>query len=142
MWRVCADLRHLNKACIVDTAPFSPLSMQETFHMLRGSQVFSCLDLTQAFTAIPIKKEHRYKTAFIFQGHVYYFATTCFGLASAPSSLGKILGKALADVPSSFCAYYMDDVIVYSKNTIDHLKHLTVVFKAILHSGLKLRLDK
>ena len=141
-WRVCADLRHLNKACIVDTAPFSPLSMQETFHMLGGSQVFSCLDLTQAFTAIPIKKEHRYKTAFIFQGRVYYFATTCFGLASAPSSLGKVLGKALADVPTSFCTYYMDDVIVYSKNTIDHLKHLTVVFKAILHSGLKLRLDK
>ena len=80
--------------------------------------------------------------AFIFQGRVYYFATTCFGLTSAPSSLGKILGKALADVPSSLCTYYMDDIIVYSKNTVDHIKHLTVVFKAILSSGLKLRLDK
>ena len=82
--------------------------MQETLHMFRGSQVFSCFDLTQAFSAIPIKKEHRYKTAFIF-----HFATTPFGLAGAPSSLGKILAKALSDVPSSFCTYYMDDVIVY-----------------------------
>ena len=92
-WRVCAYLHHLNKSCIVNTAAFSPLSMQETFHMLSGTQVFSCLNLTQAFSAIPIKKEDRCKTAFIFQGRVYYFATTPFGLAGAPSSLGKILAR-------------------------------------------------
>ena len=110
--------------------------------MLGGSKVFSCLDLTQAFSAIPIKKEHRNKTAFIFQGWVYYFVTTPFGLAGVPSALGKILAKALADVPSSFCTYYMDDVVVYSKDPWSHIKHLAVVLKAILHFGLKLRLDK
>ena len=62
--------------------------------------------------------------------------------AGAPSALGKILAKALADVPSSFCTYYMDDVLVYSKDPWSHIKHLAVVLKAILHFGLKLRLDK
>ena len=63
-------------------------------------------------------------------------------MAGAPSALGKILAKALADVPSSFCTYYMDDVLVYSKDPWSHIKHLAVVLKAILHFGLKLRLDK
>ena len=36
----------------------------------------------------------------------------------------------------------MDDVVVYSKDPWSHIKHLVVVLKAILHSGLKLLLDK
>ena len=141
-YRLCCDLRHLNKLCIIDAAPFSPLSMQETFHMLGGAKLFSVLDLTQAFAAIPIRKEHQYKTAFIFQGQVFYYAKTCFGLASAPAALGKVLAKALANVPKTFCIWYMDDIIIYSKDPASHLKHITIVLKAILASGLKLRLDK
>ena len=141
-YRICCDLRHLNKLCIIDSAPFSPLSMQETFHMLGGAKVFSVLDLTQAFAAIPIRKDHQHKTAFIFQGQVFYYAKTCFGLASAPAALGKVLAKALANVPKSFCIWYMDDIVIFSKNPKDHLKHIIVVLKSILASGLRLRLDK
>ena len=141
-YRLCCDLRHLNKLCIIDAAPFSPLTMQETFHMLGGAKVFSILDLTQAFAAIPIRKDHQYKTAFIFQGQVFYYAKTCFGLASAPAALGKVLAKALANVPRTFCIWYMDDIIIYSKSPSAHLKHITIVLKSILKSGLKLRLDK
>ena len=133
-YRLCCDLRHLNKLCIIDAAPFSPLTMQETFHMLGGAKVFSVLDLTQAFAAIPIRKEHQYKTAFIFQGQVFYYAKTCFGLASAPAALGKVLAKALANVPRTFCIWYMDDIIIFSKSPSAHLKHITVVLKAILKS--------
>ena len=56
--------------------------------------------------------------------------------------MGKILAKALGDVPSSLRTYYMDDVVVYSKDPWSHIKHLAVVLKAILHSSLKLRLEK
>ena len=141
-YRICADMRHLNRVSLVDKAPFSPLPMLETFHMLGQAKIFSVLDLSQAFAAIPINPKHRYKTAFQFEGQVFYFRTTCFGLASAPGSLGRLLGLALASVPKSIVTWYMDDLIVFSKNPHDHLRHLGIVFQALLNAGLKLRLDK
>ena len=141
-YRICADMRHLNKVSLVDRAPFSPLPMLETFHLLGKAKIFSVLDLSQAFSAIPINPKHRYKTAFQFDGEVFYFRTTCFGLASAPGSLGRLLGLAFASVPKSFVTWYMDDVIVFSESPEAHIKHLEVVFQALLNAGLKLRLDK
>ena len=67
---------------------------------------------------------------------------TLFGLSSAPSSLGKILEKALKNVPWSFCLYYMDDLITYSKLAWDHFRHVRIVLQALLAAGLKINLLK
>ena len=103
-WRCCIDFRALNERCVfTDRTPFTPLSIQETFHMLGRSYLFSNIDLTSAFHSIPIHKPHQFKTAFSVNGRTFYFQHTPFGLSSAPSSLGKVLEKALRNVPRSFC---------------------------------------
>ena len=141
-YRVCVDLRHLNRCCSIDHSPFAPFSMRETFHMLGRAKIFSSIDLTQAFCSIPVHERHRFKTAFDFNGAVFYFAKTPFGLASAPASLGKILAKAFKAVPRSFCTWYMDDIIIFSRDACTHLKHVTIVLTALLAAGLKINLAK
>ena len=141
-YRVCVDLRNLNRLCSIDHSPFAPFSLRETFHMLGRAKIFSSIDLTQAFCSIPVHQRHQYKTAFDFNGSVFYFAKTPFGLASAPASLGKVLAKAFKDVPRSFCTYYMDDVIIYSRDAASHLQHVTCVLTALLAAGLKINLAK
>ena len=141
-YRVCLDLRHVNKLCMIDYSPFAPFSMQETFHMLGGAKIFSSIDLTQAFNSIPIYEKHRHKTAFCINGQTYYFAKTPFGLSSAPAALGKVLSQAFKDIPRSFCVYYMDDIIVYSEDAKTHLRHLKIVLQALLNAGLKISLPK
>ncbi|MEE2954779.1 MAG: reverse transcriptase domain-containing protein [Pseudomonadota bacterium] len=141
-YRVCVDLRHLNKLAMIDYSPFSPFSMQETFHNLGGSVVFSSIDLTQAFNSIPIHEKHQHKTAFCLNGQTYYFAKTPFGLASAPASLGKILAAALKNVPPKVCVYYMDDLIVHSQSISAHIHHIRIVLQALLNAGLKISLPK
>ena len=141
-YRVCIDLRALNRACQTNLSPFAPFSIQETFHMLGQSKVFSTIDLTHAFMSILIHKPHRHKTAFSVNGRRYFFKRTCFGLSSAPASLGQVMAKALSKVPRSFCLYYMDDVIVFSKSSDDHLRHLKIVLSALLQAGLKIFLAK
>ena len=141
-WRVCIDLRHVNKLCMIDYSPFAPFSMQETFHMLANSVIFSCIDLTQAFNSIPIYEKHRYKTAFCINGQTYYFCKTPFGLSSAPASLGKVLATAFKNVPRSVAVYYMDDIIIFSDDVHKHLRHIRLVLKALLDAGLKICLKK
>ena len=70
--------------------------------MLGRSYLFSTIDLTSAFHSIPIHQPHQYKTAFSVNGRTFYFAMTPFGLSSAPSSLGKVLEKALKMCPGPF----------------------------------------
>ena len=98
-YRVCVDLRHVNKCASIDLSPFAPFSIQETFHLLGRAKIFSTIDLTQAFCSIPIFKDHQFKTAFSFNGARYCFIKTPFGLSSAPAALGKCLNRALKNVP-------------------------------------------
>ena len=135
-YRICLDLRHVNKLCLIDYSPFAPFSMQETFHMLGGAKIFTSLDLTQAFNSIPIHRRHQHKLAFCINGQTYYFAKTPFGLASAPAALGKVLAKAFKNVPKNIAIYYMDDIIIFSKNIEDHLKHVKIVLVALRNAGL------
>ena len=142
-WRCCIDFRALNERCVfTDRTPFTPLSIQETFHMLGRSYLFSTIDLTSAFHSIPIHKPHQFKTAFSVNGRTFYFQHTPFGLSSAPSSLGKVLEKALRNVPRSFCLYYMDDLLIYSKSARAHFQHVKIVLQALLEAGLKINLLK
>ena len=110
--------------------------------MLGRSYLFSTIDLTSAFHSIPIHQPHQYKTAFSVNGRTFYFQNTPFGLSSAPSSLGKVLDKALKDVPRSFCLYYMDDLLIYSKSARAHFQHVRIVLQALLDAGLKINLLK
>ena len=141
-YRVCIDLRHVNKLAMIDYSPFSPFSMQETFHNLGGSRVFSSIDLTQAFNSIPIYEKHQHKTSFCINGQTYYFAKTPFGLASAPASLGKVLAQAFKNIPNRICVYYMDDVIIHSQSVAAHIQHIRIVLQALLNAGLKISLPK
>ena len=141
-YRVAIDLRALNRACAINLSLFPPFSIQETFHMLGQSKIFSTMDLTHAFMSLPIYKPHRHKTAFSVNGCRYFFKRTCFGLASAPASLGQVMAKALKNVPRSFCLYYVDDVIVFSRSPDDHLRHLKIVLSALLAAELKIFLPK
>ena len=110
--------------------------------MLGRSYLFSTIDLTSAFHSIPIHKPHQFKTAFSVNGRTYYFAMTPFGLSSAPSSLGKVLERALKNVPRSFCLYYMDDLLIFSKTARAHFRHVRIVLQALLEAGLKINLLK
>ena len=82
--RTVIDYRALNRVTTPDLHPFTPNTAQETLKMMSNATVFSCLDITQGFHCIPIKPEHRYKTAFIFDGRQYWFNRCPFGQAKGP----------------------------------------------------------
>ena len=52
-----------------------------------------------------------------------------FGLAQAPAYFQLLMNKDLEGL--SYTMTYLDDIIIFSKNEEDHLRHLEEVFLSI-----------
>ncbi|GBN32147.1 Retrovirus-related Pol polyprotein from transposon 297 [Araneus ventricosus] len=69
----------------------------------------------------------------------FRFLVMPFGLKSAPEVYQKVMDNIFEDCPD--IDPYFDDIMVYSKNMIDHYEKLKKVFQIARESGLKLNKD-
>ena len=60
-----------------------------------------------------------------------------FGLKNAPPYFQRQMDHILIDLP--FCRCYIDDIIVWSKSTEEHIRNLEEIFKRLREAGLKVR---
>ena len=58
---------------------------------------------------------------------------------NAVSVYSWILDLALADLPVEYWLSYLDDILVYSMDTWDHLKHLKSIVEAHTKTGIKIQ---
>ena len=66
---------------------------------------------------------------------------TSFGINLGPSTFSYVLGIVLAPC-HNFALNYLDDIIVFSRTSEDHLSHLEEVFKQLKHADLKIKCSK
>ena len=63
-----------------------------------------------------------------------------FGLAQAPAYLQLLMNKVLKGL--KFAMTYLDDIIIFSENELQHLEHLETVFSQLREAGLKMKHSK
>ena len=80
------------------------------------------------------------KTAFVTPFGKYEFLMVPFGLAQAPAYFQLLMNKVLEGL--SYAMTYLDDIIIFSKNEEDHLRHLEEVFHRLRQAGLKMKCSK
>ena len=117
-------------------------SIDGTLARLHGAKIFSIMDLECGYWQIPIKKEDRVKTAFITADGVFQFICMPFGLCTAPSTFQRTMDLVLGGLRWSVCLVYLDDIIVYARNTEEHRQRLVMVLSALRKANLKLKLAK
>ncbi len=64
------------------------------------------------------------------------------GVSNAPPSFQSLMELVLPGLHGSICLIYLDDIIVYSADFVQHLKHLSEVFGRFRLAGLKLKPSK
>ena len=78
------------------------------------------------------------KIAFVTPFSKYQFEVVPFGLAQAPAYFQQLISKVLQDC-SGFTMAYLDDIIIFSRNEREHLKHIQIIFQKLIDAGLKLK---
>ena len=104
-WRICADFRKLNQITKSDNYP---LPLLRSFQAkIKGSKIFSKLDIKSAFHHLPIHPEDINKTCVLSPwGGAFVFKRLAFGLSNGPASWQKYIDSVIADIPGLFC--YLD----------------------------------
>jgi hypothetical protein len=80
-YRFCVDYRALNAVTKPDAYPIP--NIVDTLDSLGHSKIFSVLDVASGYHQIPIKPEHREKTAFSCHRDHFQFIKLPFGLNNA-----------------------------------------------------------
>ena len=138
-WRICADFRKLNQITKSDNYPLPLLRSFQS--KIKGSTIFSKLDIKNAFHHLPIDPRDIDKTCVLSPwGGAYVFKPLAFGLTNGPASWQKYLDSVIADIPGIFC--YLDDLLICSANVDQHLSTLKTLFERLSAHDLTLALDK
>jgi hypothetical protein len=79
--RICVDARKVNQFTIPDRERAPPI--QELLQKFHGVKYLTSLDLSSAFLQIPLSKESRQYTAFLFDSTVYQFKRVPYGFRNS-----------------------------------------------------------
>ena len=105
---------------------------------LHGVKIFTTLDLHSGYYHIALDLDSKAKTAFVTLFGKYKFNAVPFGLAQAPAYFQQLISIVLQDC-SDFAMAYLDDIIIFSQNEEEHLKHIKIIFKKLKKADVKLK---
>lgn len=138
--RLVIDFQKLNAHTITDRYPIPDINM--TLQNLGNAKIFSVIDLESGFHQIPIDECDREKTAFSLNHDKYQFKRMPFGLKNAPSIFQRCVNDILSDFIGKFVYVYIDDVLIFSNSTEEHMKHISLVTDALYAANMKISEEK
>jgi len=138
--RFCIDYRKLNTLTRKDQYPL-PL-LEETLARLRRARVFTKLDIRQAFHRIRVDPDSEELTTFRTRYGAYKCKVMPFGLTNGPATYQRFMNDVLFDYLDNFCTAYLDDILIYSENELDHQEHVRKVLLRLREAGLQADIKK
>ncbi|XP_063375565.1 uncharacterized protein K02A2.6-like isoform X1 [Cydia amplana] len=137
--RVCADFKvTLNPVLKVDRYPLP--KVEELFANLSGGELFTKIDLSQAYNQICLSEESKMLTVINTHRGLFKYNRLPYGLSSSSGIFCRISESIVRDIPNaqSFC----DDILIFGKTREGHLSTLEAVLKRLKNLGLKLKKSK
>ncbi|KAA3483097.1 DNA/RNA polymerases superfamily protein [Gossypium australe] len=130
--RLCIDYRQLNKVTIKNKYPLP--CIDDMFDQLKGSTLFSKIDLRSGYYQLRVKDSDVPKTAFRTRYGHYEFLVMPFGLTNAPAVFMDLINRIFRPYQDRFMVVFIDDIMVYSQDENEHAEHLRILVSLdILH---------
>ena len=138
--RLCIDYRELNKVTIKNKYPLPRID--DFLDQLQGARVFSKIDLRLGYHQLKVKAEDIEKTAFRTRYGHYEFLVMPFGVTNAPAAFMDLMNRVFKPYLNEFVVVFIDDILIYSKRTIEHKNHLRLALQILRDKKLYAKLSK
>ena len=139
-WRVCMDYTDLNEASPKDSFPL--LRIDQIVDTSAGHGMLSFLDTFSGYHQIPMHLPHTEKTAFITPYDLFCYNVMPFGLKNVGAIYQMLVTKMFRPLLGKTTEVYIDDMLVKSKECLDHAKHLQETFELLRTYRIKLNPSK
>ncbi|MBW0560527.1 hypothetical protein O181_100242 [Austropuccinia psidii MF-1] len=116
--------------------------MNQLLTVLKGSTIFSNIDLRRAYKLLTIKKGDEHLTAFRANYGSYEYLVMQFGLTDAPASFQNLVNDIFEDFLDVFVVVYLDDIMAFSRSEEEHVKHVTSVLQRLRENNLFAKASK
>ncbi|RVW49197.1 Transposon Ty3-I Gag-Pol polyprotein [Vitis vinifera] len=138
--RVCVDFRDLNKASPKDDFPLPHIDM--LVDSTTGHSMLSFIDGFSEYSQVLMALEDMEKTSFITEYGTYCYRVMPFRLKNAGATYQRAATTLFHDMMHQDVEVYVDDMIVKSRDKLDHLAALERFFGRIRQFRLRLNPKK
>nr|GEX07712.1 putative reverse transcriptase domain, ribonuclease H-like domain, aspartic peptidase domain protein [Tanacetum cinerariifolium]GEX16415.1 putative reverse transcriptase domain, ribonuclease H-like domain, aspartic peptidase domain protein [Tanacetum cinerariifolium] len=138
--QICIDYQKLNKLTVNNRYPLPRID--DLFDQLRGSSVYSKIDLRSSYPQLRVLKEDIPKTAFKTRYGYYEFQVMPFGLMNTPVIFIDLMNRVCKPFLDKFMIVFIDDILIYSNNKKEHKEHLKAILELFKKEELYVKFSK
>ena len=121
-WRLCVDYTDLNDTCPKDGFPLP--SIDQIVDASAGHGMLSFLDAFSGYHHVPMYPLDAEKTFFITPHGLFCYNVMPFLLKNVGPTYQRLVTKMFQSLLEKTMEVYIDDMLVKSKERLDHTTHL------------------
>lgn len=137
--RLCGDYKITINKFLMDFKYPLP-RIDEIFASLEGGEVFTKLDLSNAYNQLVLDDESQLLCAWSTHIGTLKVKRLPFGVKTAAAIFQKTMENLLRNIP--YVVVYQDDITVTGKTMQQHIRNLRLVLQKLQSAGLKLNIKK
>ena len=138
--RFCVNYRDLNVIIVKNRYSLSLIS--EILNRLSHVKIFTKLNIIFVFNRLRIKKEDETLTIFRTRFDLFEYLIMLFDLCNEFVSFQEYINDILREHLNKFCIAYLNDILIYSDNELEHKFQVKLVLQKLRKVDLQVNIIK